>query len=184
MAFDYNQAGEQRSFIIPDKTVAVVQLNIRDGNAGEGGIMTRSKDGGCEMLSCEVVVVDGPHAKRKFFENMVTSGTTDGHAQAVDITNRKLRAILESARGIKPADVSEAAKKARVAEFGDFDGIRFIARIGVEPPKGGYRETNFIAMVVTPEMKEWHAVDQVAPTPKPSGSDAGGNVIIKPAWAS
>src|SRR5262245_24202690 len=184
MVFDYNTASEQRSFdVIPDKTIAVCQLVIRPGDAGEGGIMKRSKDGGCEMLDCEIVVVDGPHAKRKFFENIVTSGTTDGHAQAVDITNRKLRAILESARGIKPADVSEAAKKARVAEFGDFDGIRFIARIGVEPPKGDYRAKNFIAMVITPEMREWHPVDQVTPTPKPSGGNTGGNVIARPAWA-
>jgi hypothetical protein len=183
MPFDYNQAGEQRSFdVIPDKTVAVVQLTVRPGDTGENGIMTRSKDGGCEMLSCEIVVVDGPHAKRKFFENLVTAGTTDGHAQAVDISNRKLRAILESARGIKPADVSEAAKKARVADYADFDGIRFIARIGVEPAKGDYRAKNFLAEVITPERKEWHAVDQAAPEPAAAASRS--DVIVKPKWAS
>jgi hypothetical protein len=30
MSYDFNTAGEQRSFdVIPDKTIAVVQLNIR-----------------------------------------------------------------------------------------------------------------------------------------------------------
>ncbi len=179
-AFDYNQAGEQRSFdVIPDRTIAIVQLNIRPGDAGEGGILKRSKTGEAEGLDCELIVVDGPHAKRKFFDWMTVSGTTDGHAQAADITHRKLRAILESARGIKPADVSEAAKKARVAEYADFDGIRFLAQIGAEPAKGDYRAKNFLAQVVTPDRKEWHPIEQVQPAAAPAS-----NVIVKPAWAS
>src|SRR4051812_32274466 len=116
MSFDFNQATEQRTFdVIPDGTVAVVQLNIRPGNAGEGGLLKRSKTGEAEGLDCEFVIVDGPYAKRKIWGFMILSGTTDGHAVAADITRARLRAILESARGIKPADVSEAAKKARVA---------------------------------------------------------------------
>jgi hypothetical protein len=39
--------------------------------------------------------------------------------------------------------------------------------------------------VITPDRKEWHPVDQVAPAPKSGGGDAGGsNVIVKPKWAS
>src|SRR5436190_23543391 len=111
MSFDFNQATEQRTFdVIPDGTVAVVQLNIRPGDAGEGGILKRSKTGEAEGLDCEFIVVEGPHAKRKFFGFMILSGTTDGHQKAADITKSRLRAILESARGIKPTDVSEAAK--------------------------------------------------------------------------
>src|SRR6266571_4283908 len=126
MVYDYNQAGEQRSFdVIPDKTIAVVQLNIRPGDAGEGGLLKRSKTGEAEGLDCELVVGGGDYDKRKFWEWMTVSGTTDGHAQAADISRRKLRAILESARGIKPTDASETAKKARVAEYHEFDGIRF-----------------------------------------------------------
>jgi hypothetical protein len=181
MAFDYNRAGEQRSFdVIPDKTVVVVQLNVRPGSVGEGGMLRRSKDGAAEMLDCEFVVVEGPHAKRKFFELMTLAGTTDGHAQAADISQRKLRAILESVRGVKPSDVSEAAKKARIAELEDFDGMRFLVRVGVEPGKDGFRDKNRIAVVITPDMKEWHAVEQVAPatTAKPAG-----NAIVKPKWA-
>src|SRR6266567_8579751 len=183
MTFDYNTAGEQRSFdVIPDKTIAVVQLTIRPGDAGPDGIFRRSKTGEAEMLDCELIVVGGPHDKRKFFDNMVVSGTTDGHATASDITHRKLRAIIESARGIKPADVSEAAKKARVAEYADFDGIRFLAKIGVEPAKGDYKAKNILALVVTPDMKEWQPVEQVIKSAAPE--KPASNVIVKPAWAS
>ena len=47
MAYDFNTAGEQRSFdVIPDRTIAVVQLNIRPSDAGEDGLLKRSKTGG------------------------------------------------------------------------------------------------------------------------------------------
>jgi hypothetical protein len=183
-AFDFNSAGEQRSFdVIPDRTIAVVQLNVRAGDAGEDGILKRSKTGTSEGLDCELVVVGGEYDKRKFWDWMTVSGTTDGHKQAADITHRKLRAIIECARGIKPADVSEAAKKARVAEYADFDGIRFLAQIGVEPAKGDYRAKNFLAQIITPERKEWQPVEQTAkPAPAPAGEKPS-NVIVKPNWA-
>lgn len=52
-----------------------------------------------------------------------------------------LRSILESARGIKPDDGSEAAMNARrVDSYGDFDGLGFVAKIGFEKGMNGYRE--------------------------------------------
>jgi hypothetical protein len=183
MAYDFNTASEQRSFdVIADKTIAVVQLNIRPGDAGENGLLKRSRTGTSEGLDCELVVVGGPNDKRKFWDWMTISGTTDGHATAADITHRKLRAIIESARGIKPTDVSEAAKKARVVEYADFNGIRFLAQIGVEPAKGDYRAKNFLAQIITPERKEWQPVEQVA-QPMPAAVARPTKEIVKPAWA-
>jgi hypothetical protein len=185
---DFNSAGAQRSFdTIPDGTIAVVQINVRPGNAGEGGLFRRSKTGEAEGLDAEFTVVEGEYSKRKFWGFLITGGTTDGHVQAADITTRRLRAILESVRGIKPTDVSETAKAARVAEYADFDGMRFMAKIGVEPANNGYKAKNFLAEVVTPDKKEWHPIEQV---PKSSAdtvtkpvitSPAG--VIAKPGWA-
>jgi hypothetical protein len=182
-AFDFNTADEQRGFdVIPDKTVAIVQMHVREGNAGEDGLLKRSKSGGAEGLDCEFTVVEGPYTKRKIFGFYVLSGTTDGHAQAADITRSRLRAILESARGIKPTDVSEVAKKARIAEYRDFDGIRFMARIGVEPAKGEYRAKNVLATVITPDMKEWHPIEQVE-QPLMHALPTEAKTIVKPAWA-
>jgi hypothetical protein len=193
MVFDYTDAPEQRGDgPIPDGTVATVQLTIRPGGAGENGLLKRSQDGGCEMLDCELVVVDGPHAKRKLWERMIVSGTTDGHAKAVEISRGKLRAILESARGVKPNDTSPEARKARTAELSDFDGLCFIVRIGIEKgrPKndgsgGNYPDRNVIAAVITPDRKDWHKVEQV---PRPTSPAAGDTAVVvpisKPAWAS
>jgi hypothetical protein len=183
--FDFNTAGEQRSFdIIPDGTVAIVQMSIRPGNIGEGGLLKRSKNGEAEGLDAVLTVVDGKYAKRKFWSYMLTGGTTDGHAQAADITTRRCRAILESARGIKPTDVSEAAKKARVADYADFDGICFMCKIGVEPASGEYKAKNILAEVVTPDRKEWHPIEQQT-KPAASTTQAAADVamIKKPEWA-
>ena len=68
MALDFNTAGAQRSFdTIPDGTIAVVQLKIRPGNAGEGGWLKRSKDGKAEGIDAEFIVVEGEYTKRKFW---------------------------------------------------------------------------------------------------------------------
>lgn len=192
MAYDYSTAPEQRSNLIPEGTVATLQSTIRPGGAGEGGLLTRSKDNACEMLDLEFVVVNGPQVKRKLWERMVINGVTDGHAKAAEISRGRLRAIIESARGIKPSDMGAEARKARTVELGDLDGLRFRAKIGVEkgrPKNDGsgenYPDRNTIAMVITPDRKDWHAVEQ---TPRPTGPIAGdtGAVvpIIKPAWAS
>jgi hypothetical protein len=188
MSFDFNQAGEQRSFeVMPDGTIAVMQANIRPGNVGEDGLLKCSNDGRCEGLSVEFTIVEGEYAKRKIFAFMVISGTTDGHSQAADITKQRLRAILESARGIKPTDVSEAAKQARVAKFADFDGLRFVGKIGIEAARGDYKAKNTLAEVITPDRKEWHPIEQDPAAAKSAASSAtpatSAAPIKKPGWA-
>jgi hypothetical protein len=192
--FDFNDAPEQRSDeLIPAGTTAVLQIKVRPGNAGEGGLLVRSKSGECEMLDLEFTVVDGPHRKRKLWANWVLSGTTSGHETAAEISNGRLRAVLESARGVKPDDMSDAARKKRMADLVDFDGLRFIARIGIEKGKAkdngtgeNYPDRNTIAQVVTPDKKDWHAVEQAPAAAKDSSNPEGGSApaaITKPAWA-
>jgi hypothetical protein len=161
-------------------------MNIRPGNVGPGGILKRSGKGQAEGLDAEFIVVEGEYAKRKFWSFMVLDGTTDGHAQAKDITMRRLRAILESVRGIKPEDVSEAAKAKRSAEYSDFDGMRFLCKLGVEPANDKYPAKNILKEVITPDRKEWHSVEQQpkSATTKKDGTDNAPASISKPAWAS
>ena len=148
MSLDFNDSGPQKSFdVIPDGTVATVRLKIRPGNSGEGGWLRRSKEGNSEALDCEFVVRDGEYAKRKFWSLLTVAGTRDGHRDAADISNRRIRAMLESARGIRPDDTSEAAKQGRrLSSYGDLDGLAFIARIGVDPAQmATRRRTHSIA---------------------------------------
>jgi len=184
--FDFNDAGPQKNFdVIPANTTVSLQMTIRPGGAGDGGWLKRSADGGSEGLDCEFVVTDGPFAKRKLWQLFTLHGTTPGHAEAGEISRNTLRAILESARGIKPDDKSEAAAVARkVASWGEFDQIRFIARLGVRPPKDGYAAKNTILEIITPERKAWPKPEQIA---KPAASAAApaappANAITRPQW--
>ena len=184
-SYDFNDAETQRNFdVIPNGTIATVRMTVRPGSAGEGGWLRRSKDGGSEALDCEFVVLDGPFAKRKFWTLFTIAGTTPGHGEAANISAGKLRAMLVSARGIKPDDTSDAAKQARrIGSYGDLNGLSFIARVGVEPPQDGYKAKNRLDHVVTPDEKAWKPVQQepVATPAKPASSPAK---IERPQWAS
>lgn len=193
--FDYSEAHQQREIdLIPHNTIATLQMTVRPGGAGEDGMLKRSQDGGCEMLEAEFTVVDGEFSRRKLWERLVLAGTTDGHAKAAEISRGKLRAILESARGVKPDDASEQARAARKANLADFNGMRFIARIGIEKGKprangdGEYPDRNVLLTVVTPDRKDWHAIEQVVQPPRsPTDASAAPTVpaaIARPAWAS
>ena len=153
--FNFNTAGGQRSFdVIPANTICTLQLTIRPGGSGDDGWLKRSADGASEGLDCEFVVVDGQYAKRKLWQKYTLKGAKPGHAEAGGISRDTLRAILESARGIRPDDESDAAQTARnVSGWADFNGLRFVARIGVRPPKDGYAAKNTILEVITPSAR-------------------------------
>ena len=198
MPYDYTDAPPPQFDLIPQGTIATVSTHIRPGNAGEGGLLKRSKDGGCEMLDLEFVIVDGPFKGRKFWQNMVLTGTTDGHAKAAEISRGTLKAILDSALGLQPDDVSPQARAARTVDTKQFEGMTFVARIGIE--KGAAKndgsgtfwdDKNNLAGVITPDKKEWHPVEQPPPFHGGGGGAAASTTpsasappIARPEWAS
>jgi hypothetical protein len=191
---DFNSASEQRTGeLIPDGTIAPVHLTVRPGNSGEGGWLKRSKAGDSEALDCEFTVTEGPHAKRKFWTLFTVQGTTEGQQKAADISFSRIRAILESANGVRPDDESDHAKsKRRLSSYGELDGVRFVAKIGVEKGKDGYKDKNILAEVITPDRKQWAKIEQpprqqgfqqigaAAQAATANAAQAAG----KPAWAS
>jgi hypothetical protein len=195
MPFDYSNASATFE-PIPAGTIATVSLHIEAGNAGEDGLLTRSKDGGCEMLAIVLTVIDGTFKGRKLWEYLILQGTTPGHAQAADISRGVLKAILDATRGLKPDDMSDAARAARTVELKDFEGATFLAKIGIE--KGGpkndgsgenWSDKNTLAMVITNDKKEWRPIDQPPPfegstsTSSNSGGAASSLPVERPSWA-
>ena len=193
---DFNTAGPQRSFeVIPAGTICDVQLNIKAGGAGEDGWLTRAANGNSEHLNCEYVVVgsvDGKYDKRKFWERLTMQGTTAKHDEAKEISRRKIRAMIESARGIRPDDKSETAKAAlKVNGYAALDGLRFVVRLGIEPARDSYPAKNIIAEVVTPEQQNWRQVAQISATTAATVPNATvqptttppANAIVRPDWA-
>jgi hypothetical protein len=196
MPYDYTDAPPPRDIeLIPHGTIAAVSMHVRAGGVGEDGKLKRAKSG-AEMLDLEFVVVDGPHAKRKFWEYMTLSGPTDGHAKAAEISRHTLRTIIESARGIKPDDISPQARAARTVSLKDFDNLTFIAKIGVEKGKArndnsgeNWADNNILAAVITPDKKEWHPVEQPPPFNSGGGAapssttPASAPPVTRPGWA-
>jgi hypothetical protein len=194
---DFNDAtGKQRSTdLIPANTIAPVAMHVRSGNAGPGGWLRRANDGRSEALDVEFTVTEGEFARRKFWSLLTLAGTTDGHGQMAETNRALLCAILESARGITPKDMSEAAQQARQVEsYGEFDGLCFVAKIGIRKGEakpdgsGNYPDKNVLLEAITHDHQQWHTVEQQPPFPKPSGGVAaapasGGQVIQRPDWS-
>jgi hypothetical protein len=202
MPYDYSDAPPPRDLkLILLNTVATLSLHILGGGAGEDGVLKRSRDGRCEMLSLEFIVVDGEFAKRKFWENWVVEGAD--HAKAIEISHSRIKAVLDSALGLDPKDVSPQARAARTRSYKELEGLTFIGKIGIEkgaPKNDGSGESwpdkNILAAIITPDRREWHPVTQPPPfngggpatsgPAAPSGSAPPTSTppITRPGWAS
>jgi hypothetical protein len=148
---------------IPEGTKPTLVIHIKPGGVGEDGLLTRSKDGGCEMLAVMLTVADTAYKGEKFFENWILEGTTDGHAKAREITLRKLKAIIDSAFGLDPNDKSPEARARRTISLSQLEGMAFMAEIGIEKGSKDYGDKNIVAAVITPDKKDWHPVEQPPP---------------------
>jgi hypothetical protein len=193
MPFDYTDAPPPSFDLIPSDTVATVSIHIRAGNVGEDNMLKRSKEGDCEMLDLEFTVVDGSYKGRKFWQYLIITGTTDGHKKMAVDSLGVLKAILDSALGLKPKDVSAEARAARTVGVKKFEGMNFMAKIGVEAggPKNdgsGNADKNILAGIITPDKTDWHPVEQ--PPPFNGGGDsaaptssAAAAPVERPGWA-
>src|SRR5262249_27995630 len=195
MPYDYTDAPPPRDMeLMPYGTVATLVFHIRSGGVGEDGVLTRTRAGDAEMLVCEFTLADGAYKGRKVFENLLLEGTTDGHAEAAKISRSKLRAILDSALGLKPNDVSPQARAARTVSLKQFEGMTFMGKIGIEkgrPKNDGtgenWSDKNILAGIITPDKKEWHPSEQPPPFNGGGGGAPPSNAappVARPGWAS
>ena len=170
MLFDYTDAPPPQFELIPQDTIATVSTHIRPGGVGEDGMLKRNKAGDAEMLDLEFTLLDGTYKGRKFWHNLLLVGTTDGQKKMAASSLGVLKAILDSALGLLPSDVSAEARGARTVSLKKFEGMVFIAKIGIE--KGAVKndgsgtfwpDKNILAAVITPDKKEWHPVEQPPP---------------------
>jgi hypothetical protein len=194
MPFDFTDAPPPSFDLIPDGTTATVSIHIRAGNVGEDGLLKRNKAGDAEMLDLEFTVLDGTYKGRKFWHNLLLAGTTDGQKKMAAGNLGVLKAVLDSALGLMPNDVSAEARAARTVSLRQFEGMNFIAKIGEEkggPKKegGNYPDKNILAGAITKDKKEWHPVEQ--PPPFNGGGGAPSSTppapaapVERPDWAS
>ena len=171
MTFDMNDAEPQKTGdLIPDGSFAKITMTIRPGGVnGEGeidqGLLKASNSPGSDvqMLDAEFTVVEGPHVKRKFWQLFTVSGgkvDESGVSIGWKISKSSFRAMIDSALGLDPDDMSEAAKAKRVLRgLADLGGISFVAKIKVESSSDPrYGDSNRLERVVLPNETEWRKV--------------------------
>lgn len=191
MSMDFNTADKQQvpNALIPQGTKVKVIVKVRPGGQGDGGWLKLSKAGDKRMLDLEMTVLDGDYMRRKMWELMTVDADapTDSVTEALNISRARIRAILESARCIKPDDQSPAAEdKRKISTYGDLDGLIFATTVRIEKDKtGSYPDKNRLGVILTPEKADYSAVMSGAgPSPSPSKAPAAqGKSAGKPSWA-
>lgn len=193
---DFNDAEDQREFaLIPHKSIVKVIASIRPGGYDDanhgwvGGYATRSDKTGAIYLNVKYTIVEGQYAKRVIF-GLIGLHSPKGPEWA-NIGRSFLRAMLNSARGIQPADVSQQAQNARrIRGFGDLDGLTFAAKVEIEKDQNN-EERNVIKAVIQPDHKEYASVMggtpivqvAVSQTSASQTGQPGPNGFSMPAWA-
>jgi hypothetical protein len=199
MAFDMNDAEPQKTGeLIPDGSFAKVTMIIRAGGIdGQAEIdqclLKAPKDptSDVRMLDCEFTVAEGPLARRKFWQMFTVQGgkvDENGVSIAWKISKSTFRAMIDSALGLDPQDMSEAAKQKRILRgLADLSGISFIAKIKVEASEDArYGDQNRLDRVVLPAEKEWKLVmdgKDVPASPSRSRGVAAKTASAQPAWS-
>lgn len=191
--YDLNDAQPQMApagDLIPDGTFARVRMTIRPGGVNgssplDAGLLTASKSSDAKMLDCEFTVVEGPFARRKFWQNFTVAGgklDDKGVSKGWNIAKAAFRAMVDSALGLDPKDMGDAAKAKRTLRgLKDLDGITFVARIMVEPASNPqYKDANKLAHVVTPDEPQ-HAMVLRGETVPPEPVNAKPRKAAEPA---
>ena len=187
---DFNDAeAQQGAFdLIPKGTTVPLRMTIKPGGHDDhsqgwtGGYATQSYDTGAVYLACEFVVTAGPFAKRKLWSNI---GLLSRKGPIWGQMGRSfVRAVLNSARNIRPQDNSpQAAAARRINSFADLDGIEFIARVDVEKDgKGGDR--NVVKLAIEPDDKDYAVFMAGAARTPSGGSNYGSPAQATPSFAA
>jgi hypothetical protein len=141
MTYDMNDAELPRgSDLIPDGSFVKVTMHLRKGGLdGQGeadrGLLKATKTAGSDvkMLDGEFTVTAGPHTRRKFWQTFtVVGGKVDEQGVSIGwkISKGVFRAMIDSALGLDPQDMSEAAKGKRMLRgLSDLHGSNRLDRV-------------------------------------------------------
>lgn len=193
---DFNSAELQSEGVgtaIPEDSIIPFKMTIRTPSAGKEGsthaLFCRSTKGN-EYIDVEFEAM-GTFAGRKVWQMF----TLVGSDKAAQISMRTLRAIVESARGISPADLSPAASAGRqLSDWADFNGLTFLARVKcvVEQSQkdGQWYVNNEFKKIITPDDAEYNDGEFISNKPLPTIPDKAAPVAataaapVATAWAS
>ena len=198
MTYDMNDVQPQiATEIIPDGTFAKITMIFKPGtidgaSPADARLLKPSNSPGSDVqqIDAEFTVAEGLYARRKFWQFFtVIGGKVDEQGVSIGwkITKSTLRSMIDSACGLAPQDMSEAAKARRLLEgLSQMSGITFIGKIRIEPSDNPrYADRNRLDRVVLPNEPEWQKVmngEHVPPAPSARPRAAAKPEGDKPAW--
>ena len=196
--FDFNSASEQTSFdLIPKGSLVRVRMTVKPGGHDDasqgwtGGYATCNVNKGSVYLNCEFVVMEGPFARRKMWA-LIGLHSPKGPDWG-NMGRTFIKAILNSARNVHPADNSPAAQNARrISGFADLDGIEFLGKVDWEKDQND-EDKSVVKSAVTPDHKDYASAmgtpraattAPVAPAPNAYAQATGRTPVPgRPSWA-
>jgi hypothetical protein len=200
--YDFNDAQPQMAplgELISDGTFCKLQMKIRPGGAdgvgaSDRGLLKAANTSDVKYLDCEFTVVEGPYARRKFWQNYTVSGgklDDKGHSMGWNISKSTFRAMIDSALGLAASDMSAEAKgKRTLTGLSQLNNIIFAGRVMIEPSSNPqYSDSNRLANVVVVGDPQYDAVmrgEAVEPEPvnaRPK-KDKGAAGSAAPAWGN
>lgn len=180
MTLDLNEAERQGGQLIPPGPYWV-RSKIKARGAGDEGLLRAAKNGPTIMLELVLTVASGEHAGHTLVDLITVdydpdlgplSGKDDNFKAARRIGRAKLRAIIESARNIRPDDdTPEAQEGRRVESFLEFDNLTFAVQIDEQPARNGFRARNIVDFVIVPG-------DPAYPAGVGAPAPAGGSQVV------
>ena len=154
-------AGEQREFdLIPAGSIVRAIMSIKPGEIslpeyGAGNWFKAARETKAKWMDLEFTVIGGPYDRRKFWDKVFVDGDklgASGMPEAKEIGLRTLKALIDSAAGLDPSDMSPQAQQARnLPGVGALNGVEICAKVGIKKGTNGYKDTNRLMVAMTPK---------------------------------
>ncbi len=156
---------QDREFsLIPKGTVCRAVVLVKQGDTevpefGSGPWFKKSATSAAKWMELEFTIIGGEFDRRKFWDRIFVDGDKMGQSgipQAKEIGLRTLKALVESARSIDPADVSAEAQQARnISGVFDLNAMEICAKVGIKKGTNGYSDSNCLTAALTPNSREF-----------------------------
>ncbi len=220
--YDFNDVPDEEFNLIPTGTKARLNIELIRPTPGKSrsAFLHKSKDSDLHFLRLRFTIVSDPLKGSRFMQNFMygipgmertklSTQFPEGTVKAINIAVSRLKAIIQSARGIDPKDkqancairsfqelhnIQVAAcikiSKNKKSEYSDFNEISYVIRSNSEDygPIMSRNTTIMSTAVGTDSSPSYSNSDQPSPSPAPPNNSGGGYNNTghngdAPAWA-
>ena len=185
--------------LIPHGTIARAILYIKpqmDGvtipDLAQDAIFRQSATSSAKWIECEFTIIGGQFDKRKVWHNLFFDGdkkNASGVSMSKEIGLRTLRGLVDSAKGLSPADMSPEANALRqIPSLDAINGMEFCIKIAVEKGTNGYEDKNKMLAPITINQEGYigggNAPAPVQPTVQAQPQVQQPQSDVTPSWAN